>query len=325
MRLSDDASVGRKSLIGGLKRRVVEVTTSLFSHGPRPLEHTLDHAPDPGLLGPDSVSWRVIGDTAAFVGGIRALIVQTAHPEVVAGVEQHSRYRDDPLGRLTRTSFYVTETTYGAMPEVERAVEMVRRAHGPVHGRSQRDVPYSAGQPELAAWVHNVLTESFLAAYQAYGPTPLTTDEADRFVEEQTRVGALLGADPMPTTSAELTAWVRDHPALARTDDLQHAMEFLQDPPLSLPVRLGYTPLFNAAVATLPDRILEITDLRPRWRARDIGSAATNSLRWALGSSPSWHVSLIRADAPVPDGLFRQPLSSEAKALLASRRAVVAG
>lgn len=66
---------------------------------------------DAGLLGPNSVSWRVIGDAAAFVGGIRALLVQTAHPEVVAGVEQHSRYRDDPLGRLNRTSVYVTETT----------------------------------------------------------------------------------------------------------------------------------------------------------------------------------------------------------------------
>ena len=321
MGLIDDASAGARSVVGSMKNRVVGATTALFSHGPRPLEHTLDHAPDPGLLGPDSVSWKVIGDAAAFVGGIRALIVQTAHPEVVAGVEQHSRYREDPLGRLTRTSFYVTETTYGAMPEVERAVEMVRRAHRPVHGRSERDLPYSAGQPELAAWVHNVLTESFLAAYQAYGPAALTPDEADRFVEEQTRVGALLGADPMPTTAEALTAWVRDHPALERTDDLRHAMEFLRDPPLSIAVKLGYVPLFNAAVATLPRRTLDITGLRPRWRSREIGSAATNSLRWALGSSPSWHVSLIRADAPVPDGLFRQPLSPEAKALLASRRA----
>ena len=323
MGLIGDASASARSVVGGVKNQVVEATTALFSHGPRPLEHTLDHAPDPGLLGPDSVSWRVIGDAAAFVGGIRALIVQTAHPEVVAGVEQHSRYREDPLGRLTRTSFYVTETTYGAMPEVERAVEMVRRAHRPVHGRSERDVPYSAGQPEMAAWVHNVLTESFLAAYQAYGPTPLTPDDADRFVEEQTRVGALLGADPMPTTADELTAWVRDHPALARTGDLGNAMEFLQDPPLSIPVKLGYVPLFNAAVATLPPRLLDITGLRPRWRSHEIGRLATNSLRWALGSSPSWHVSLIRADAPVPDGLFRQPLSAEAKALLASRRAAV--
>lgn len=320
MALIGEASSGVRSVVGGVKNRVVEATSALFSHGPRPLEHTLDHAPDPGLLGPDSVSWKVIGDAAAFVGGIRALIVQTAHPEVVAGVEQHSRYRDDPLGRLTRTSFYVTETTYGAMPEVERAVEMVRRAHRPVRGRSERDVAYSASQPEMAAWVHNVLTESFLAAFQAYGPAPLAPDEADRFVEEQTRVGALLGADPMPTTADGLTAWVRDHPALAPTGDLRHAIEFLQGPPLSLPVKLGYKPLFNAAVVTLPERILDITGLSRPWRAGSIGRGTVNSLRWALGSSPSWHVSLVRVGAPVPDGLFRQPLSPDARALLADRR-----
>ena len=302
------------------KDRVVDTTTALFSHGPRPLEHTLDHAPDPGLLGPGSVSWRVIGDAAAFVGGVRALVVQTAHPEVVAGVEQHSRYRDDPLGRLTRTSFYVTETTYGAMPEVERSVAMVRDAHRPVRGRSERDLPYSAGHPEMAAWVHNVLTDSFLAAYQAYGPTPLDAPDADRFVEEQTRIGALLGADPLPTTAAELSEWVTHHPALAPTDDLRSAIEFLRKPPLALPVKLGYTPLFNAALATVPGRLLDVIGLSTPWRARQVGKAATTGLRWALGSSPSWRLALIRSGAPVPDGLFRQRLSPEAERMLADRR-----
>jgi hypothetical protein len=122
----------------------------------------------------------------------------------------------------------------------------------------------------------------------------------------------------MPTTAAELTAWVRDHPDLASTDDLRHAIEFLQDPPLSLSVKIGYRPLFNAAVATVPDRLLEITGLAPSWRARSIGHATVTSLRWALGSSPSWHLSLIRAGAPVPDGLFRQPLSREAAAVVSS-------
>ena len=307
------------SLISGAKDRVVSATTDLFSHGPTPLADTLDHAPDPGLLGPDSVSWRVIGDAAAFVGGVRALIVQTAHPEVVAGVEQHSRYRTDPLGRLTRTSFYVTETTYGAMPEVERAVAMVRGAHRPVRGHSDRGKPYSAGNPAMAAWVHNVLTESFLAAYQAYGPEPLAPADADRFVEEQTRIGALLDADPMPTTAAELTTWVAEHPALETTADLRSAIGFLRNPPLSLPVKAGYIPLFNAAVATLPERIRSITELETRWGARSIGELTTSSLRWALGSSPSWHISLVRAGAPVPDGLFRQPLSPEARAHVAGR------
>ena len=117
-------------------------------------------------------------------------------------------------GGLTRTSIYVTETTYGAMPEVEAAVAIVRGAHRPVRGRSERDRPYSAGQPEMAAWVHNVLTDSFLAAYQAYGPERLTPAEADRFVEEQTRIGALLDADPLPTTADELADWVNLHPEI---------------------------------------------------------------------------------------------------------------
>lgn len=316
--MAGGANFSAGSVVIGVKDRVVEATTGLFSHGPKPLKHTLDHAPDPGLLGPESVSWRVIGDAAAFVGGIRALVVQTAHPEVVAGVEQHSRYRYDPLGRLTRTSFYVTETTYGAMPEVERAVAMVRTAHRPVSGRSERGRAYSAGKPELAAWVHNVLTESFLAAYQAYGREPLTARDADLFVEEQTRIGALLGADPMPTTAHELRAWVADHPDLATSNDLRHAIEFLRDPPLSIPVKAGYRPLFHAALTTLPERVREIVELQPGRHADEIGRLTTNALRWALGSSPSWHVSLVRTGAPVPDGLFRQPLPEEARAHLAA-------
>ena len=299
-------SVG--GMVGGIRDRVVTATTGLFSHGPTPLEHTMSYAPDPGLLGPDSVSWRVIGDATAFVGGIRALLVQTAHPEVVAGVEQHSSYRDDPLGRLTRTSIYVTETTYGAIPEVEAAVATVRTAHRPVRGRSERDRPYSAGQPEMAAWVHNVLTDSFLAAYQAYGPEPLTSVEADRFVHEQTRIGALLDADPLPDSAVALAVWVHAHPDTMSTAAQANAVEFLRKPPLSPPVKAGYKLLFGAAVATLPDRTAALIGLEPSPGAARIGAAAVNSLRWALGSSPSWHLALVRAGGPVPPGLFRQPL-----------------
>lgn len=292
-----------------VKNRVVEATVSLFSHGPQPLANTLDHPGDPGLLGPDSVSWRVIGDATAFVGGIRALLVQTAHPEVVAGVDDHSSYRTDPLGRLSRTAVYVTETTYGAMPEVEATVAAVRRAHAPVRGRSERDRAYSAGHPELAAWVHNVLTDSFLAAYRAYGPTPLTDDEADRFVEEQTRIGALLGADPMPTTESDLRSWIVDHPDLQPTKALREAVDFLRDPPLSAPVKLGYGALRRAAVATIPEPLQRLIGLEASERALGLGRASVGAMRWALGSSPSWHLALVRAGAEVPaDVTFRQPL-----------------
>ena len=199
----------------GLRERIVSSATSPFAHAAYPLEHSLDYRGDPGLLGPGSVSWLVLADVATFVGGIRALLLQAAHPEVVAGVGDHSRYREDPLGRLSRTSAYVTATTYGAMPEVEAAVAQVRRIHRVVSGVSSRGLPYDAGDPGYSAWVHNALTESFLVAHQTYGEFKLSSAERDLFVVEQTRVGALLGSDPMPTSADELSAWIGLHPDLA--------------------------------------------------------------------------------------------------------------
>jgi uncharacterized protein (DUF2236 family) len=299
----------RKSsvLIQTLKRRVVDATSDLFARGPRPLADTLSYPGDPGLLGPGSVSWRVIGDASVLVGGIRALLVQTAHPEVVAGVEQHSQYRSDPLGRLSRTAAYVTETTYGAMPEVDAAVGAVQRAHAPVRGRSERGKSYSAGHSEMAAWVHNVLTDSFLVAYQTYGPRQLTAEEADRFVDEQTRIGTLLGAAPLPTTAEGLRRWIDEHRAIAPSRSQERSIEFLRDPPLSLPVKAGYRLLFAAAVATLPSAMADLPGLTTPPAAEEVGRLSLNLLRWALGSSPAWHLALVRCGAPVPDGLFRQP------------------
>ncbi len=299
-------------LLDNVRDRVVSSTTALFSHGPQPLENTLDHLGDPGLLGPDSVSWAVIGDAAAFVGGIRALLVQTAHPEVVAGVEQHSSYRVDPLGRLSRTSVYVTETTYGAMPEVESAVNMVRRAHRPVRGTSERNVSYSAGQPDLAAWVHNVLTDSFLAAYQAFGPQPLSPEDADRFVDEQSRIGALLTSAPLPSTARKLSDWIADHPDTAPSSAQAKAIRFLRRPPLPPGVGIGYRILADAAISTIPTGLRDLLDLRDHPSTEPVGRGLVSALRWALGSSPSWHLALVRCGSEVPDGLFRQPLPVEA-------------
>ena len=213
----------------------------MFKHAAYPLASTLDHESDPGLFGPGSISWEVIGDPASFVGGLRALIVQAAHPEVAAGVSDHSRYRQDPLGRLSRTSNYVTATTYGAMPEVEEAVRVVRGLHRRVKGVSHRGLRYSADRPLLAAWVHNALTDSFLAAFNAFGPRRLSTEESDRFVAEQSGIGALLHADPMPQTAGALSAWLVEDAAVADSPGRSEAVAFLRRPPLRGTIRLGST------------------------------------------------------------------------------------
>ncbi len=293
-------------LVEQLRRRIVASATSPFSHAPYPLERTLEYQGDPGLLGPGSVSWTVIGDVAAFVGGIRGLLIQAAHPEVVAGVGDHSRYQEDPLGRLSRTSSYVTATTYGAMPEVEAAVERVRRIHRVVSGVSSRGIPYDASDPGFSAWVHNALTDSFLTAHLTYGGIELSGAEADRFVSEQTKVGALLDADPMPTTRNELTRWIEDHPDIAPSPEMREAVAFLVDPPLEPALKLGYRILRDAALVTMPDRLLDILGLDKPIGGMVVGRTAVTALRWALGYSPTWRLALTRTSAPIPSGLFKQ-------------------
>lgn len=298
-------------IIDEIRSRIVGTTTGLFAHAPYPLEESLRFEGDAGLFGPESVTWVVMGDVGAFVGGIRALLIQAAHQEVAAGVADHSRYQDDPLGRLSRTSAYVTATAFGAMPEVENAVQIVRRAHRPVKGESHRGHSYSADHPAHAAWVHNVLTDSFLVAHRHYGKPRLSQAQADRFVAEQTAVGALLDAAPLPETEAELAGWVLNHPDIGASPGMQTAADFLRSPPLPLKVKVGYRILYWAAAATVPIRIRKVLGVRRIPGAILAGKALTRFLRWALGSSPSWYLALTRVGAPLPAGhRFRtQPFS----------------
>ena len=174
----------------------------------------------------------------------------------------HSRYEADPLGRLSRTSAYVTATSFGAMPEVERAIDVVRRAHLEVRGTSHRGRPYTAEEPELGAWVHNALTDSFLTTHQAYGKRTLSTGEADRFVAEQVRLGALHHSNPLPETAQELKAWMEHHPDLAPSPGMIDAVRFLRSPPLPWHIRAPYRVLFEAAVTTVPHRLRSILRVR---------------------------------------------------------------
>lgn len=296
-------------LLDVVQNRMAEAVSRPFQHAPYPLAGTLEYQGDPGLFGPDSVSWKVIGDVTSMLGGIRALLVQAAHPEVVAGVADHSRYREDPLGRLSRTSAYVTATTFGAVPEVEAAVERVRRVHRPVRGTSHRGEHYSADAPDLSAWVHNALTDSFLVAYQAFGPETLSPEEADTFVAEQARIGSLLDAKPIPETASELAHWIRTHQGIASSPGMRDAVDFLTAPPLEgIGLRTGYRVLQAGAVATLPSRLQRVLCVRHGPGAIEATRGLIWSMRWAMGASPSWNLALIRVGAPVPDDLFHQPL-----------------
>jgi len=210
-------------------------------------------AGDPGFFGPDSVTWRVHADSAMFIGGLRALLLQTVHPLAMAGVAEHSQYRSDPMGRLWRTSVYVGTTTYGTVEQAAEAVAHVKQAHVRVTGTAPDGRPYAANDPHLLTWVHHTLVDSFLRAYRRYGAAPLTPQDADRYLDEMAVLCDLFGAEPAARSTDELRDYFADvRPELHAGAQARDAARFLLVPPLPLPARGAYAVIAPAAVGLLP-------------------------------------------------------------------------
>src|ERR1700751_3471184 len=112
---------------------------------------------DAGVFGPDSVACRIHADPVMLIGVLRALLVQALEPRAMAAVDQHSAFREDPWGRLERTTQFVLDTTYGDTPTAEAAAARGRARHRRIHGLDPvPGEPYSARDPDLLLWIHAV-------------------------------------------------------------------------------------------------------------------------------------------------------------------------
>ena len=70
-----------------------------------------------------------------LVGGLRALLVQALEPRAMAAVDQHSAFREDPWGRLERTtSFVVVDHLRRHRGGRGRSGARVRAVHTRIHG-----------------------------------------------------------------------------------------------------------------------------------------------------------------------------------------------
>src|SRR4051812_49395664 len=121
----------------------------------------------------------VHADSSMFIGGLRALLLQSLHPLAMAGVAGHSGYRGDPWGRLQRTSYFLAVTTFGLASDAEATVARVRGIHRRVQGVAPDGRPYAASDPHLLKWVHVAEVDSFLTTHQRFGAAPLSPDDAD--------------------------------------------------------------------------------------------------------------------------------------------------
>jgi uncharacterized protein (DUF2236 family) len=245
--------------------------------------------PGPRWFGPDRPIRAVHGDAAMFVGGLRALLLQSLHPLAMAAVDAHSGFRGDPWGRLQRTSAFLAVTTFGTAADAQQAVDRVRAVHARVRGHTRDGHAYRAADPHLLAWVHAAEVDSFLRAHRRYGSRRLTDTDYDGYVADAARVAVALGAADPPRDQAQLADRLeRFRPELRATPEARAAARFLLlDPPLPLVVRPAYAVLAAGAVETLPlwarrhlllPYVPVVEETGVRWAAR----ALVAGIRWAM-------------------------------------------
>jgi uncharacterized protein (DUF2236 family) len=224
---------------------------------------------DQGFYGPESDVWKVHGSLSTLVGGVRALLMQAAYPAALAGVAQHSQYDTDPLGRLERTTRWLTITSFGSTEAIEREAARVRQMHKKVTGTYEDDLTvhsYSAEQERHLLWVHCAFTDSFLTAYREVN-LPGTVEVSD-YVKEWSKSAQPLGLKSAPQSDAELKETLNDFlnneiKALAITPEI---VKFLIRPPFSPLAIPFYRTLSNAAISTMDPRVLKVLGISPKSR-----------------------------------------------------------
>jgi uncharacterized protein (DUF2236 family) len=270
-----------------LKRALIAQVRRTFNdqaRGETPVVRTPD-----GLFGPQSVCWRVHGDVVTMmVGGVSALLLQMLHPAVLAGVWDHSAFRQDMLGRLRRTARFIAVTGYDSLEAADAAIEKVRDVHTRVKGTLPDGTPYAADDPRLLAWVHVTEAVSFLDAWIHYAEPGMSMADQDRYFAEFAIIAERLGADPVPRTRAAGEALIADMrselKADARTREVARLV--LEQPAPNPAVAPMQKMIFAAAVDLLPDWAREMHGLKalrltgPAIRLGTRGFAST--FRWAF-------------------------------------------
>ncbi|WP_338693385.1 oxygenase MpaB family protein [Streptomyces sp. Q6] len=214
---------------------------------------------DPGLFGPDSVTWQMHADPMMWIAGVRALYLQALHPRAVRGVTQNSDFRRDAWGRLLRTASFVGTTTYGTTEAAEKAGARVRKIHSHLFATDpDTGERYGVDEPELLLWVHCAEIDSYLHVARRSG-FRLTEPQADRYIAEHRTSARLVGLDPaeVPGTQAELAAYFAAvRPELAAGPEAREVDDFLRRPPahpLLVPARAAvWRRVAGLAYAALP-------------------------------------------------------------------------
>ncbi|MFD1936177.1 MULTISPECIES: oxygenase MpaB family protein [Nonomuraea] len=230
---------------------------------------------------PGTIHWDTAGEYRNLLVAGSALVLQTMHPAVGAAVAEHSTYRQDPWGRLTRTLTSVQKWVYGG-PEAEREGLRLREIHSRISGTDERGRSYHALNGEAYAWVHLTLFERFVVLNRYFG-TPYSREKERRLYAESRQLGRILRVPEreVPPTLDDFWPYF-DRMVAERLEAHPTALEVLATmrgtpapPMVPRPLRGIWRPVgmgsgeFNSfvTVGTLPPAVREVLGLH--WSQKD--------------------------------------------------------
>ena len=222
----------------------------------------LEPAGDRGLFGPESIAWKVHADfISMMIGGISSLVLQALHPKALAGVWDHSSFREDLKGRLGRTAFFIAATTYGSNEMASNAIHRVNQIHKKVTGLDEFNEPYRADDPNLLAWVHLTETRSFMRSYESYRSESLQSQSKDQYFLEMKMLGEKLGAIDLPDTYAGTERAIKQYiPELHYGDRAKNIIGMLDNFPSNLSSKPFVKMISRAGFLNLPNWVYPIID-----------------------------------------------------------------
>ncbi len=257
-----------------------------------------------GLYGPASEAWALNREAMLLLGaGPRALLLQLAHPQVAAGVADHSDFRADPWARLDGTLRSYLRIVFGTATAARAEIRRLNALHRTITGPT-----YRARDPDLALWVHATLVDSTIVVADRW-LEPLSRERRVRYYAETLPIGRAFGIPEalLPPDLAAFEAYVEaalapDGPVRVGATARELA-DVVLHPPLGpvAPLLAALPPWTYAwtlwpAVGLLPDVVRAGYGLP--WGLRERAVSA-----WLVAGWRGWRPLLPRAFRQMPQAL----------------------
>jgi len=246
----------------------LEVTDELFE---QQLALAASKVKDPivGFYGPDSMMWKVSKHVlASFHGSGRALLLQIAHPWVTQGIDEHSKTRQDPIGRGRRTFRAVFSIVYGSLDQAMKEARRVNRVHARIKGVLEKNKGafpegsnYLANEAHSMLWVHATLWETQVRMYELF-VDKLSDAEKEQYYQESKLFAYMFGIpeDIIPPTWNDFMEYnekVWNSDTLHVNQETLELFGFLFNPPGVKAGSKAVDWLTLVTAATLPDKVRE--------------------------------------------------------------------